>query len=81
MNQTYSTTDILLAAVLKIRGYQLSSIDVKGNKGTFNFNGVPESMVLSYDLGDTKVEPVLFNNTIKQLTTSIRRMTDAKGFR
>jgi len=80
MNQIYSTTDILLAAVLKIKGYHLSSIDVKGNKGTFHFDNVPESTVLDYDLGDTLVEPVLFNNTIKQLTTSIRRMADAKGF-
>jgi len=80
MDNVYSTTDIILAAVLKVKGYKLQNIDVRGNKGTFNFEDVPESIVLEYDLGSLQVEPVSFNNAIKALTTSCRRMSDAKGF-
>ena len=46
-----------------------------GNKGTFVFANVDETFVTEYDLGKTRVEPVSFNNAIKQLTTSVRRMS------
>jgi len=75
MNETYKTTDIILAACLKINGYELDSIK-KGetNKGIFVFRDVPKEFIADYDLGKLQVEPVTFNNAIKQLTTSVRRM-------
>ena len=73
MNE-YNTSDIILAACLKLNGYQMTSIERNGKKGIFVFNDVNDSFITEYDLGNIKVEPVAFNNTIKQLTTSVRRM-------
>ncbi len=71
----YRTTDIILAACLRLEGFQMESIEIAGNKGTFVFEDVDQNFINSYDLGQTRVEPVTFNNMIKQLTTSVRRMT------
>jgi hypothetical protein len=72
---TYETSDINLASCLKLEGYDLETIK-KGddNKGIFVFNDVDQSFIDRFDLGKLLVEPVAFNNTIKQLTTSVRRM-------
>ncbi len=72
--QQFKTTDIILAACLKINGYTMSSIERNGNKGTFVFENIPDHFVEDFDLGKIQVEPVTFNNAIKQLTTSVRRM-------
>lgn len=70
----YKTSDIILAACLKNKGFVLSKIELQGSKGIFVFNQVDTSVIYEYDLGKMLVEPVSFNNTIKQLTTSVRRM-------
>ncbi len=71
----YRTTDIILAACLRLEGFTMQSIELSGNKGTFVFEDIDEEFVNAYDLGQCQVEPVTFNNMIKQLTTSVRRMT------
>ena len=73
-NQEYRTTDIILAACLKVHGYTVETIEKVGNKGTFVFLKIPNQFIIDYDLGKILVEPVAFNNAIKQLTTSVRRM-------
>lgn len=70
----YRTTDIVLAAFLKLNGCAITRIEKQGQKGTFIFDSVTPSLIEAYDLGNARVEPVIFNNTIKQLTTSVRRM-------
>jgi hypothetical protein len=70
----YETTDIVLAAFLKINGCQMVAIEKQGQKGTFLFKNVSDDLIKMYDLGQARVEPVIFNNTIKQLTTSVKRM-------
>lgn len=70
----YKTTDIVLAAYLRLSGCEMVGIEKQGQKGTFVFNNVPEMLISNYDLGKAQVEPVAFNNAIKQLTTSVRRM-------
>ena len=70
----FKTTDIILAAVLKLRGMEMTEIERNGNKGTFIFANVPDDVISQFDLGKITVEPVTFNNAIKQLTTSVRRM-------
>jgi hypothetical protein len=71
---TYKTTDIILASFLRLSGYQMIQIELNGSKGTFCFEQVDDDILTEYDLGNCRVEPVTFNNTIKQLTTSVRRM-------
>lgn len=72
----YKTSDIILAASLKLNGFKMHSIEVIGNKGTFVFEDVPQDFLTDYDLGHLLVEPVAFNNAIKQLTTSVRRIVN-----
>lgn len=69
----YETTDIVLAAFLKIKGHKLSEIIKNGNKGTFVFNEVPDDLITVYDLGQALVEPRSLNYEIKALTTAARR--------
>ena len=73
--ESFRTTDIILAAVLRLSDVELIDIEISGNKGTFIFSNVDSDFISQYDLGKCTVEPVAFNNTIKQLTTSVRRMT------
>ncbi len=74
MHQRYNTTDIVLAAFLRLNGCHLSSIDKVGQKGTFVFTNVPDKLITQHDLGQARVEPVAFNDAVKQLTTAVRRM-------
>ena len=74
IHEIFKTTDIILSAVLKLKGYEMIEIVRNGNKGTFVFVDVDSDDVNEFDLGKARVEPVTFNNPIKQLTTSVRRM-------
>lgn len=74
MHDEYKTSDIVLASYLKLNGCQLLKIEKQGQKGTFVFEHVPLNLIHLYDLGNARVEPITFNNTIKQLTTSVRRI-------
>lgn len=70
----YKTSDIVLASYLKLSGCLMLGIEKQGQKGTFVFENVGEDLIRAHDLGNARVEPVTFNNMIKQLTTSVRRM-------
>ena len=69
------TTDIVLAAYLKIQGFNLDNISVVGKQGAFTFTDVDPEVVNQYFLGNASVEPVTFNQMIRQLTTACKRMT------
>ena len=73
MDTPYKTTDIVLAAFLPLNGCEMVGIEKQGAKGTFCFENVDPDLITAYDLGKAMVEPVAFNNAIKQLTTSVRR--------
>ena len=70
----YKTSDIVLASFLRLSGHEITRIEKTGMKGTFVFDGINDDLIHEYDLGRAKVEPVAFNNTIKSLTTAVRRM-------
>lgn len=69
----FKTSDIALAATLKVQGHTLLDMEVDGTKGVFVFDAVNQTTLNAFDLGDLTVEPNLFHQTIKQLTTAIRR--------
>lgn len=71
----FKTTDIVLAATLRTMGYVMIRIDIHGNKGTFVFDNVDSDVIDQFNLGQCRVEPTNLNAIIKQLTTSVRRMT------
>ena len=73
MVEDFQTTDIVLAAVLRVSGYELKKIQREGNKGTFFFSDVEKELLQKYDFGNALVEPVAFNASIKSLTTAVKR--------
>ncbi len=75
MKRHIETSDIVLAATLKVMGQKLDRIDKQGNRGIFCFSDVDEDLLLNFDLGKSLVEPVAFNNAIKALTTATRRIS------
>ena len=74
MEKQFKTSDIVLAATLKEKGFNLDKIELSGNKGVFLFENVDSGVITDFDLGKISVEPVSFNNAIKTLTTSVRRV-------
>lgn len=74
MKQNICTSDIVLAATLKVKGFQLDRIEKQGNRGIFHFYEVPRAIIHDFDLGKCLVEPAEFNNAIKALTTATRRI-------
>lgn len=71
----YKTSDIVLASCLKLNQYKLKTIVIEATgKGVFVFENVDDDFLQKYNLGQVLVEPVIFNNTIRQLTTSVRRL-------
>ena len=70
----YRTTDIVLAAFLKINNCSMVSIEKQGQKGTFVFENIDENLIKTFHLSQALVEPVAFHATIKQLTTSVRQI-------
>ena len=71
----FKTTDIVLAAVLKMEGYKLERIDVSGRQGTFHFIDVKQVDIDDFRYDRIRVEPKDFNQSIRQLTTTIKGMT------
>lgn len=67
------TNDIVLAACLKMNGCPLDKITKIGTRGTFHFSDVQDGLLTQYDLGKLLVEPLGFNNTLKQLVRAIKR--------
>lgn len=74
MKRHIETSDIVLAASLKVKGYKLDRIEKQGNRGIFCFADVDDEVLSEFDLGKSLVEPVSFNNAIKALTTATRRI-------
>lgn len=71
--QTYSTADIVLAAVLKYKGYRLDSIQKVENRGIFYFIDVDTEVLEDFDLFKIAVEPIAFNEQIRNLSASVKR--------
>jgi hypothetical protein len=69
----YRTTDIVLAAYICSEGLEVAKIECSGNRGTFVFNDVRESLIERFDAGSARVEPMSFNMIIRRLTTAVRR--------
>jgi hypothetical protein len=67
------TSDIVLAAYLKVRKFKMVEIIKVGNKGTFVFENVSDDVISDYDLGQASVEPKALNYEIKALTTAVKR--------
>ena len=74
MKQHVETSDIVLAATLKVNGFRLERIEKDGKRGIFCFADVDTEVLNEYNLGQALVEPVALNNVIKALTTATKRI-------
>lgn len=74
MKQHVETSDIVLAATLKVQGYRLDRIEKDGKRGIFCFADVDTSKLTEFNLGQALVEPVSLNNAVKALTTATKRI-------
>jgi len=72
MTDNYRTTDIVLAAYLRLNNCILVNIEKQNQQGTFVFSSVSIDQVKQYQLGNAIVEPKMFNNMIKHLSNSVR---------
>lgn len=69
----FHTSDIRLASYLLVKNHEIQKIKTEGNKGTFYFNNIDNNIIIEFDTGRARVEPVNYNEQIKRLTTSVRR--------
>ena len=75
LNQ-YKTTDIVLAAVLKMLGYKLENIEIEGRRGTFIFANVNPHSVDEFNYDGVRVEPKEFHAHVRTLSATINRMAN-----
>ena len=73
MAQDIETSDIVLAATLKVKGYRLDRISKDGKRGVFCFTDVDTEVLNEFNLGQALVEPVSLNNAVKALTTATKK--------
>lgn len=75
---TYSVTDLRLAAFLKIKGFKLLRIDRGVNgKGVFVFRNQPnrEKLIMSFLNQEESVEPITYIETQRNLKGACRSGT------
>jgi HAMP domain-containing protein len=76
MTTEYRTSDIVLAACLRLHDVRLDRIEIVGTRGIFIFTDVPEDFTRAFDAGEVRVEPTSFNNEIRTINKAIRRLVD-----
>lgn len=82
IHKTYGTSDIVLAATLKMHGLQLERISMTSlpsglKRGVFHFGEVDDQVLFDFDAGKFQVEPVSFNSEIRALNAAIKRAQQA----
>lgn len=78
-HEIYGTSDIVLAATLKMIGCKLDHISMTAlpsgaKRGVFHFQEVDEQDLISFDTGQFSVEPIAFNSEIRALNAAIKRL-------
>lgn len=68
------TSDICLAASLRVYGYTLQEILKEERRGIFVFLEVDDDIVSKYNLGQLLVEPNAFHAAVKFLTMAVKRV-------
>ena len=68
------TSDICLAASLRVYGYTLQEILKEERRGIFVFVDVDDDIVSKYNLGQLLVEPNAFHAAVKFLTMAVKRV-------
>lgn len=82
--KTYSTSDIVLAATLRCKGYSLERITIAklpsgAQRGVFHFNDVDEQVLIEFDQQKILVEPIAYNTNVRSLNAAIKRLQVING--
>ncbi len=78
----FQTTDLVLAAVLRLNDNELSYIELSGkdrSRGIFHFADVDSEMLDNFNQGNVRVEPSEYHAMARRLTDSIRRLVNAEN--
>jgi hypothetical protein len=75
----YRTKYIVEAATLIYFRSKLKNIELHERQGTFVLEDVPESLIDEYRAQNLRVEPRAFNDTVKWLNTSIKKLIQARS--
>lgn len=78
----FQTTDLVLAAVLRLNDNEMSHIELTGKgrtRGIFHFKEVDSEFLMDFEHGNVRVEPSEFHSMTRRLTDSIRRMVDSES--
>lgn len=79
IHNEYSTSDIVLAAALKLGNHSLDRVMIhEGRRGVFVFRNVDDVLVDKIMVGGYMVEPFNFHNEIKHLTTVVAQLKARK---
>lgn len=83
ITKDYGTSDIVLAATLKMHGVEFDRISVTKlpsgmRRGVFHFKNVSVDDLTAFDMGKFSVEPVAFNSEVRQLTAAVKRLTESR---
>ena len=78
MKKAYGTSDIVLAAALRMQGATLERISITtlpsgAKRGVFHFADVDDADLIAFDSGKFMVEPVTFNSEVRALNAAIKR--------
>lgn len=79
--EEYTTTDIVMAACLRLQGAYVDSIRLVGknhNQGLFVFMAINQSSIDDIQSGKVRVDPYGFQMQIKQLTKMVKDVTGQK---
>lgn len=79
IREEYTTSDIVLAAALRLKGKPLDRILIhEGRRGMFVFKNIDDELIDLVSMGKVLVEPFAFHAEIKHLTTVIAQMKARK---
>ena len=74
---SYVTTDLVLAATLRIYDIVLDNMTMVDKKrAVFYFNNVPDDLLMKFDTQQLSVEPIAFHNAVVALSNAIKRLKE-----
>lgn len=74
---TYPTNNIAIATTLRVFGFKIENIDVRGRLATFHFNESAREVAKEISLGNKSVEPLAFHSELRRLSSLARAMADS----
>lgn len=73
MKRNIETSDLTLAAFLKLNGFKLDYIEKRGKQSYFCFVDVLNQKLEEFNAGKSLVEPMAYDEAFKALAASIKR--------